>query len=59
MIERKVKLTVSLNLDGSMCYQRIINEVIQNLPDDYEFFEDIFDVQKIMEQIDYELRKNN
>lgn len=48
---------ITIEADKSMVYTRVMNEIINVLPLEYDHFEDVFELLEIVEQIDKQLRK--
>ena len=43
--------------DCKIVYTRIVNNILENLPENYIFLDDIFELKNLTERIDRELRK--
>ena len=44
--------------DRQICYLRVVNSILEALPDNYDYLDDVFDLQRLAHEIDYQLRKN-
>jgi hypothetical protein len=33
--------------DRQICYERVVNSILDGLPDDYEYLDDVFDLKRL------------
>ena len=56
-MENKITIKIK-SQDRQICYLRVVNSILEVLPEDYAYLEDVFDLQRLAHAIDYQLRKN-
>lgn len=54
--EKPRTLKLTLTVDITICYERIVNSIIATLPPNYEHFEDVFELKHLLHDLDNEIR---
>jgi hypothetical protein len=43
--------------DQDICFYRVVQTILEHLPEDYPFFDDVFVLSDLTDRLDKELRK--